>query len=439
MISTEIITAMIPAFKTLLRMSVSSVWVILAVIVLRLVLWRAPKQVRVLMWSLPMVRLILPFSVESRFSVTPDPAKLIPSSFAATVLPVTENLYVFALIWLTVMAAMLIYMPLSFLRLRLRVRASLFLRDSIYLCDQIDSPFVLGLIRPKIYVPSDMDNKSLDYVIMHEQAHIRRHDTLWKPLAFLLVCLHWFNPLVWAAYVLFTRDIELACDERAIKALPFSERKEYSTVLLECSTNKYIFAACPFAFGEKPIKQRIKSVLNYKKPKLIYKAAAVVCCAAATLLFLTNPVTAKVARDNRTVVTDPLNNLWYEPPTTEPVTEATAEKSTEAITEALAEQSAEDSETENEESYYEVEEYDYYDPEENDSIKSDNNNSNDSDTVGDADSGNGFFEITPFNYDPSEYVIEYGEQFGAPSVQRNNSWNPDIDANGNSVFQWDLN
>ena len=324
-------------------MSASSVWIILAVIILRLILRHIPKQGRVLMWILPAVRLTVPFRFESRFSVTPEFTKAVPAMSPIYSAPVSRAEIIMTVIWAAVTLGMLLYMIISFVRLKIRVRASLNL--------------------------TDIDGKALDYVLMHEQAHIRRLDTVWKPLAFLILSVHWFNPLVWAAYVLFNRDIELACDEQAVKNLTFGRRREYSTALLDCCTKNSFTAACPFAFGEKPVKQRIKSVLGYKKPKLVYKLAAVVCCAAATLLFLTNPVTAKVVRDNSVVSVNPLKNIWDEPPVTEPATEPltiapteTVEKDEEPHVEDYAE--AEYS-SNSEEIYYEAYNYSGYEAEDN--------------------------------------------------------------------------
>lgn len=394
--------SMISFVKTLVSMSASSVWIILAVIILRLILRRIPKQGRVLMWILPAVRLTVPFRFESRFSVTPEFTKAVPAMSPIYSAPVSRAEIIMTVIWAAVTLGMLLYMIISFVRLKIRVRASLNLRDNIFICDTISSPFVLGLFRPKIYVPSDIDGKALDYVLMHEQAHIRRLDTVWKPLAFLILSVHWFNPLVWAAYVLFNRDIELACDEQAVKKLTFGRRREYSTALLDCCTKNSFTAACPFAFGEKPVKQRIKSVLGYKKPKLVYKLAAVVCCAAATLLFLTNPVTAKVVRDNSVVSVNPLKNIWDEPPVTEPATEPstiapteTVEKDEEPHVEDYAE--AEYS-SNSEEIYYEADNYSGYEAED------DNYSENYSDNSGNEPVG--YVEPRPFESDTEKYVLE---------------------------------
>ncbi len=218
----------------------------------------------------------------------------------------------------------------------------------------------------------------------------------------MILSVHWFNPLVWAAYVLFNRDIELACDEQAVKNLTFGRRREYSTALLDCCTKNSFTAACPFAFGEKPVKQRIKSVLGYKKPKLVYKLAAVVCCAAATLLFLTNPVTAKVVRDNSVVSVNPLKNIWDEPPVTEPATEPSTIATTETVEkdeEPHVEDYAEAEYSSNsEEIYYEADNYSGYEAEDN------NYSENYLDNSGNEPVG--YVEPQPFESDTEKYVLE---------------------------------
>ena len=159
------------------------------------------------------------------------------------------------------------------------------------------SPFVLGLIKPKIYLPFNMNEKDMEHVVAHEMAHIRRKDHLWKPLGFILLTLHWFNPLMWLGYVLLCRDIELACDEKVIKELDHDARADYSQALLTCSVNRRMIAACPLAFGEVGVKDRVKSVLNYKKPAFWIIIAAIVACVAVAVCFLTNPPAKEVNLD----------------------------------------------------------------------------------------------------------------------------------------------
>ena len=185
------------------------------------------------------------------------------------------------------------YTVISFWRLQRKVSEAVIFRENIYLSENVCSPFVLGIIKPKIYLPFKMDDQNLEHIIAHEKAHIRRKDHWWKPFGFLLLTLHWFNPLMWIAYVLLRRDIELACDEKVIKELDNEQRADYTQVLLACSVNRRMIAACPLAFGEIGVKERVKNVLNYKKPAFWVIVVAVVACAVVTVCFATNPVTAE--------------------------------------------------------------------------------------------------------------------------------------------------
>jgi len=196
-----------------------------------------------------------------------------------------------ATLWLAGIGAMLVYTAVSYLLLRRRVATAVLLENNIYRSENVDSPFVLGIFRPKIYLPFQMDGESLTYVIAHEQAHIRRGDHLWKPFGFLLLALHWFNPLMWLGYILLCRDIELACDEKVIKAMDNEAKANYTQALVTCSVNRRSIAACPLAFGEVGVKERVKSVMNYKKPAFWIVAAAIAVCVIVGACFLTNPVT----------------------------------------------------------------------------------------------------------------------------------------------------
>lgn len=219
-------------FLTILHMSVCASWLVLAVLLLRLCLRRAPKWFNVLLWGIVAVRLIFPFSVESPLSLLPrteairpaittvqtQPAQISSAAAAGgSAAPAQSWLSILAWVWLAGAAALLLYTMVSTLRLRHRVREAVRLRGNIYQSERIDSPFVLGTIRPKIYLPYRMDSRDRQHVIAHEQAHLRRGDHLWKPLGFLLLTIHWFNPVMWLSYVLLCRDIELACDETVIR------------------------------------------------------------------------------------------------------------------------------------------------------------------------------------------------------------------------------
>ena len=303
-------------FLTILHMSVCASWLVLAVLLLRLCLRRAPKWFNVLLWGIVAVRLIFPFSVESPLSLLPHTEAIRPaittvqtqpaqiSSAAAaggSAAPAQSWLSILAWVWLAGAAALLLYTMVSTLRLRHRVREAVRLRGNIYQSERIDSPFVLGTIRPRIYLPYRMDSRDRQHVIAHEQAHLRRGDHLWKPLGFLLLTIHWFNPVMWLSYVLLCRDIELACDERVVRDMTREDRAAYSQALLQCSLNRRRrLVLCPLAFGEVDVRTRVKSVLRYRRPAVWLSAAAVLLCAALAVTFLTEPKTAENAPAEKT-------------------------------------------------------------------------------------------------------------------------------------------
>ena len=313
---------MAAVFLKLLNLSISASWLVLAVLVLRLVSKRSPKWVNVLLWGIVALRLVLPFSIESALSLIPsaetvspavvqfDPAPTITSGvsiidnavnpslsehFAAVPTMSVNPLYVWTEIagwvWLIGLGAMLLYALVSYLRLRRRVSVSLPVQDHIYLCDAISSPFILGVVKPHIYLPSGLDEVQRQNVLSHEQAHLARRDHWWKPLGFALLAVYWFNPVLWLAYALLCRDIELACDERVIRTMDESAVKTYSTVLLACSMPRKAVITCPLAFGEVGVKERVKNALHYKKPAFWVVAASVTVCIVVAVCFLTNPPT----------------------------------------------------------------------------------------------------------------------------------------------------
>ena len=309
-------------FLKLLNLSISASWLVLVVLALRLVLKRAPKWVNVLLWGMVALRLMLPFSIESALSLIPsaetlspevvrfDPAPTITSgvelidnavnpalseSFAAAPLASVNPLYVWTYlagwVWLIGLAAMLLYALVSYLRLRRRVSASIPLRENIYVCDEVPSPFILGIVHPRIYLPSALDEAQRGSVLSHERAHLARRDHWWKPLGFALLAVYWFNPLLWLAYTLLCRDIELACDERVLRGMDAGQVKDYSSALLACSVPRRMLAACPLAFGEVGVGARVKNALRYKKPAFWVVAASVAVCVVVAVCFLTNPRT----------------------------------------------------------------------------------------------------------------------------------------------------
>ena len=313
---------MAAVFLKLLNLSISASWLVLAVLVLRLVSKRSPKWMNVLLWGIVALRLMLPFSIESALSLIPsaetvspavvqfDPAPTITSGvniidnavnpslsehFAAAPTMSVNPLYVWTYlagwVWLIGLGAMLLYALVSYLRLRRRVSVSLHIQDNIYLCDAISSPFILGVVKPRIYLPSGLDEVQQQNVLSHERAHLARRDHWWKPLGFALLAVYWFNPVLWLAYTLLCRDIELACDERVIRTMDESAVKTYSTVLLACSMPRKAVITCPLAFGEVGVKERVRNALHYKKPAFWVVAASVAVCVVVAVCFLTNPPT----------------------------------------------------------------------------------------------------------------------------------------------------
>ena len=313
---------MAAVFLKLLNLSISASWLVLAVLVLRLISKRSPKWMNVLLWGIVALRLVLPFSIESALSLIPsaetvspaavqfDPAPTITSGvsvidnavnpslsehFAAVPTASVNQLYVWAYlagwVWLIGLGAMLLYALVSYLRLRRRVSVSLPVQDHIYLCDAISSPFILGVVKPHIYLPSGLDEVQRQNVLAHEQAHLARRDHWWKPLGFALLAVYWFNPVLWLAYTLLCRDIELACDERVIRTMEESAVKTYSTVLLACSMPRKAVITCPLAFGEVGVKERVRNALHYKKPAFWVVAASVAVCVVVAVCFLTDPPT----------------------------------------------------------------------------------------------------------------------------------------------------
>ena len=297
-------------FSLVLTMSLSASWIAAAVLVLRLCLKRAPKWVNVLLWGIVAVRLMLPFSIESPLSLLPRTEAILPAAAAQPIQTGTApavggaaaaasgaamrsqpgRTTILAWVWLAGIAVLLLYTWISTQRLRRKVREAVRLRGNIYETEHIASPFVLGVLRPRIYLPYHMDSRDREQVIAHEQAHLRRGDHVWKPLGFLLLTIHWFNPLLWLSYVLLCRDIELACDEKVIKHLDCGQRADYMQALVTCSVNRRRIAACPLAFGEIGVKERVKSVMNYKKPTFWIILLAVAACVVLAVCFLTNPI-----------------------------------------------------------------------------------------------------------------------------------------------------
>ncbi len=311
-------------FLKLLNMSITASYFALGVMILRLVLKKAPKWIAVLLWGLVGLRLLIPFSIESKQSLIPNtepiPSELLtatpsleqmqstiyasdyasieaeyPGLLDTTVAtptpPVRDFATIAANIWILGMILMLGYFCFSYLRLHRKLREAVPLEGKLWLCDHIPSPFLLGFFRPRIYLPSDLAEEDLSFVIAHEEAHLKRKDHWWKPLAFLLLTVYWFNPVLWIAYLLLCRDIEFACDEKVMEILGNDSKKLYSQALLRCSSTKLPLSACPLAFGEGSVKKRISAILSYKKPAFWIVAASLVLSIMISLSFLTDPST----------------------------------------------------------------------------------------------------------------------------------------------------
>lgn len=336
-------------FARLLGMSLTAGYLILAVIFARLLLKKAPRKTICVLWGLVGIRLSLPFSLESAFSLVPvrQIASQVPNIQllsqdllqasasqgnvgaasqgnigAAALNALTESplagawtsapaasasftpavFQVAAMVWLVGMVIFLAYSLSTYMRLRRRVASAIKFETNIFQCDAIDSPFVLGLFHPKIYLPFSLDESYLGHVIAHETAHIKRHDHWIKPLGLLLLAVYWFNPLVWLAYILLCRDIELACDQKVLEQIGPRQRKAYSTSLLACSIKHSSIAMCPVAFGEVGVRQRVKNILNYRKPAFWLTLVAATACVAIAVAFLTDPIS-----HNPVVVSDQID------------------------------------------------------------------------------------------------------------------------------------
>ena len=319
-------------FIHVLNISITASFLVLAIILYRLFAKKAPKWVSVLLWGLVGLRLLLPFSIESALSLIPskntipttithDRYPALDTGFGAldeivnpalsgsmaahpeySVNPMHVWITVLGWIWLAVMLCMLFYMVASFIYLRIKTGIKVEREDNIYLCDYVKTPFILGIIRPRIYLPSDISDKDYSLVVAHERAHIKRLDHIWKPLGFLLLSIYWFNPLLWVAYVFLCRDIESACDEKVISELSNNEKADYSEALLSLSIKSRVISACPLAFGEVSVKSRVSAISKYKKPATIAIVISLVICTIFAVCFLTY-------KKNNTVAIE--QGIWY--------------------------------------------------------------------------------------------------------------------------------
>lgn len=309
-------------FRALLNLGITASWLILAVLLARLLLKKAPKRLVCLFWALVAVRLCCPFSVESSLSLVPKTvwveeaavyeAQSTPPTVSAVDADAIKDAYpdavvsvtvqqpevtirkrlspagVLPCLWLAGMLAMLGYALVGYGKLRKSVAASVPMGENVLACDEVQSPFILGIVKPKIYVPSFLTGETFRFVITHEKTHIRRQDHWWKPLGYLLLCVYWFHPLVWLSYLLFCRDMELACDEKVVRDMDGRSRAGYSQALLDCAVPRRKIAVCPLAFGEVGVKARVKNVLRCRKPAFWVSALAVLLCVLVGVCFLTS-------------------------------------------------------------------------------------------------------------------------------------------------------
>jgi len=332
-------------FNEILGMSLDSAWLIGAVIVARLLLYKAPKYFRKILWGLVGLRLLIPFSFESALSLAPE----IPSETVSRVsqqmvtTPIEQGLSfinIVAVVWVTVGVAFLGYGIISYFKLKSKIFDGVLYQENIYYSEKIESPFVCGFIKPKIYLPYGLAEETQNHVLQHEKTHIKYADHIVKVIGFVLLCVHWFNPLVWVSYFLFCKDIELSCDESVVKNYDAIGCKQYAKALLELGVNKVRLSACPVAFGEVSIKNRIKSVTNYKKAGRAFICVALCLCVVIAVCFMTEPEvkakatveiekTEKTTEDVKEII--PTSNVKE----TEPVTESTTEATTEPIAEVV--------------------------------------------------------------------------------------------------------
>lgn len=334
-------------------MSVSASILTLALVIIRAVFKKAPKSYICFLWSFVAVRLLCPYSPQSKLSVIPervsDVAKTatIESDYVA-VAATSQNsggLHfndllpdILTAVWIAGIIIMLLYSITSYIKLRKKLVASQNTSGIIWICDYISSPFIFGIFSPKIYLPSSLDAEKSKCVVAHEMSHLARRDNIWKPLGFVILSVYWFNPVMWLSYILFCRDIEFACDERVIKKTEQSERKFCSIALLECSSKRMAFSACPLAFGETGVKERIIKIINYTKPKTVVKIAAGMLSIVIAVCFMTNLV-ANAAENESSDINQSRKEVNVE--VTTEVTGTTEAVTEEAVTEASTEPNTE--------------------------------------------------------------------------------------------------
>lgn len=306
-------------FTAFLSISLSGSLILCLVLLLRLVFRKAPKTLICILWALAIFRLLLPFQIETPFSLRPETPVLttydtqffaepepVPIDSLPSFVPyeetgvetgmktvVVDYVMIAATVWAAVAGVMLLYMAISYLWLKWRLRMAIKTGADVYACTSLSTAFLLGYFRPRIYLPFGIDGRERELVIAHECMHKKRGDNWLKLFGFICLAVHWFNPLVWISYMTLCRDIEDACDEQVIRNLEEEDRKTYSTALLACAQKRRYLTVCPVAFGEISIKQRILNVLNYRKPTTWICVVAVIAIVLTTVLFMTDPLEEK--------------------------------------------------------------------------------------------------------------------------------------------------
>lgn len=299
-------------FMQLLNRSLIVSCIIFAVFIVRLILKKAPKNLRLILWGMVALQLLFPFKIESRLSLIPDPdpvntaCELVFKSNDEVssdsgyetdevlqpdriIKPVGRLISSISKFYLAGFILTLLYTAVSYISLKYKVRVSIKLSNNIYLCDYLSSAFILGLIHPIIYIPTSVEEHDYKYIIAHEKEHIKHFDYIIKPLAFLILAIYWFNPVIWLAFFSFSRDLEFACDERVIKKMDNSDKKAYSRALLKCSAGRKVEFSYPLGFSELGVKGRIRTALSYTKPSIITIIFSVCACLFVTLCFMTIP------------------------------------------------------------------------------------------------------------------------------------------------------
>ena len=308
---------MTDVFLKLVNMSISASWIVIALLVLRFAIKKAPRYISCILWGIVGVRLICPFSLKSILSIIPTSAivstavtgeavNIAPPVINQAVNPIIApdtNITVSApetnvmdnvmmatsIVWAVGAALMLLYFIFNYIRIKYIIRAGIPYGKNIKLCNYISTPFVIGIIKPVICLPADIEQEYIEYVVAHESAHIKRKDNIWKTLAFLILSVYWFNPLMWVSFVLLSQDIEFACDEKVIKEHGTNYKKPYSMALMNCSSTEDR-TITSLALGEISVKDRIRKIVDYKKPPFWAATLSIVLCAVMAVCFLTDPI-----------------------------------------------------------------------------------------------------------------------------------------------------